>query len=211
MLTQDRPADGSSPRPVDGRARRYEHRRPELLEAVVEYVLAHGIADLSLRPMAKELGVTHATLLRHFKSKDLLLAEVVAAIRTEVKASWMQRADDVISLPTGEMMRAVWRVLCLPAQHRQFLLLFEVAALGGREPDRFVDLPGLMHTPFVGLTEQNLLHHGYAADDARRHASGFVAMVRGLQVDLALTGDVERVNDAMHSFIELIAPSTGGA
>ncbi|RZI53447.1 MAG: TetR/AcrR family transcriptional regulator, partial [Pseudonocardia sp.] len=32
---------------VDGRTLRYQHRRPELLAAATEYVLDHGIGDVS--------------------------------------------------------------------------------------------------------------------------------------------------------------------
>ena len=62
---------------IDGRVLRYQHRRPQLLAAAVDYVLDHGIADLSLRPMASSLGVTHATLIRHFSSKEALVAALV--------------------------------------------------------------------------------------------------------------------------------------
>jgi DNA-binding transcriptional regulator YbjK len=37
---------------IDGRTLRYQHRRSELLDAVGEYVLDHGIATLSLRRVA---------------------------------------------------------------------------------------------------------------------------------------------------------------
>ncbi|WP_238395525.1 TetR/AcrR family transcriptional regulator [Mycolicibacterium sp. CBMA 295] len=68
---------------VDGRTLRYQHRRPELLAAATEYVLDHGIGDLSLRNMARALGVTHATLLRHFSSKEDLILQVIAKIRSD--------------------------------------------------------------------------------------------------------------------------------
>jgi AcrR family transcriptional regulator len=71
---------------VDGRTLRFQHRRPELLAAATEYVLDRGIADLSLRPVAQSLGVTHATLLRHFSSKDELIKCVVEKIRTDLIA-----------------------------------------------------------------------------------------------------------------------------
>ena len=60
------------PRPRD------ERLRAGLLVAIVDYVLAHGIADLSLRPLAAAVGVTPRTLLYHFGSKDELVLAIVA-------------------------------------------------------------------------------------------------------------------------------------
>lgn len=61
----------------DGRRVRHQHRRPELLEAVTEYILENGLTDLALRPLAVEIGVTHSTLLRHFSTKDDLIFAVI--------------------------------------------------------------------------------------------------------------------------------------
>ena len=66
---------------ADGRTLRHQHRRPELLAGAVEYILDNGVAELTLRPLAEALGVTHATLLRHFGSKEELVKEVITAIR----------------------------------------------------------------------------------------------------------------------------------
>lgn len=41
---------------------------------------------LSLRRMAQALGVTHATLIRHFRSKDRLVNEVIDHIRADFLA-----------------------------------------------------------------------------------------------------------------------------
>ena len=40
---------------VDGRTLRFQHRRPELLDAATEYVLDHGIANLSLQKARDQL------------------------------------------------------------------------------------------------------------------------------------------------------------
>src|SRR4051794_2612086 len=69
---------------IDGRTLRHQHRRPELVAALVEYVLDNGIADFALRPAANAVGVTHATLIRHFATKEELLTEVVDRVRADL-------------------------------------------------------------------------------------------------------------------------------
>jgi len=187
---------------VDGRTRRHQHRRPELLAAAVEYVLEHGFTELSLRPMAEELGVSHSTLLRHFGTKEELVTEVMERIRSEIFSAPRASAGDA---PLAQSFRAVWKRLCDPAERRQFLLLFEVVAVQGRDPDRFTSLEQTLINEFLGPVEARLRRQGLSRSEARDVATGFIAMVRGLQVDLALSGDQRRVDAAMHRYIDTIA------
>src|SRR5207248_9104803 len=49
-------------------------RKAELLESVAEYLLEHGLAELSLRPLAHAVGTSPRILLYHFGSKEELVA-----------------------------------------------------------------------------------------------------------------------------------------
>jgi AcrR family transcriptional regulator len=55
-------------------------RREELEEALVDYVLAHGISNLSLRPLAEALGVSTYSLVYHFGSKDGVVEAILARV-----------------------------------------------------------------------------------------------------------------------------------
>src|SRR4051795_10361603 len=56
-------------------ARRYHHGnlRSELLEAAERTLATRGAGELSLRELARELGVSHAAPRRHFAGKQALL------------------------------------------------------------------------------------------------------------------------------------------
>jgi AcrR family transcriptional regulator len=190
---------------VDGRTLRHQHRRPELLGAAVEYILEHGVCELSLRPMAKEIGVTHATLLRHFGTKEELVAEVVDHIRADVFAERVERAEVVVSL--AQSLRTVWKRLCDPREQRQFALLFELVALETRDPGRFSNLTAILISDFLGPLEAAFRDHGLSPPQARDVATAYLALVRGLQLDLALTGDRRRVDAAMHRYIDDVTRS----
>jgi AcrR family transcriptional regulator len=45
-------------------------RRHDLAEAATDYVLEHGLLDLSLRPLAAALGTSDRMLLYHFGAGD---------------------------------------------------------------------------------------------------------------------------------------------
>lgn len=191
---------------IDGRSLRFQHRRPELLAAAVEYVLDHGIADLSLRPMAKELGVAHATVLRHFGTKEALVTEVVNTIREDLLDDLVRSAGAPAADSPQDVMWTAWRQLTQPSERRQFVLLFELVAIHARDPDRFGSLAPMLVTDFLGPIEANLRSYGLSTREARKVATGFLGQVRGLQLDLVVTGDQRRVDAAMKNYIESVTP-----
>lgn len=195
---------GHAQPPVDGRTLRHQHRRTELLAGAVEYILEHGVAELTLRPLAEALGVTHATLLRHFGSKEQLVKEVITAIRLGLLENLRASVGDDPAATPAHSMRTVWRQLCEPQERRQFVLLFELVALESREPDRFGSLASVLITDFLPLIEAGLRTAGRSPDEARDLATAWLAQLRGLQLDLAVSGDRPRVDAAMDRYIDLI-------
>jgi AcrR family transcriptional regulator len=191
----------STPGRVDGRTLRHQHRRPELLAAATEYVLDHGIGDLSLRPIASALGVTHATLLRHFTSKDELLLQVVAKIHADFMAR-LEADDDLRSArSTHDLGLRLWRWLCEPREQRQFVLLFELVGRAAREPQREVN-QSVIHDWLAPL-EERLARDGWSPDESTVRATLILANVRGLQLDLLMTGARSRVDRAFELTLEL--------
>jgi AcrR family transcriptional regulator len=189
---------------VDGRTLRYQHRRPELLAAATEYVLDHGIGDLSLRDMARSLGVTHATLLRHFSSKEELVLQVVAKVRSNF-VDHLANDDQLRSArPASELLRATWNRLCEPAEQRQFALLFELVGRATRDGGRVAELAQSSIDDWLAVISTQLLRTGYPAHDTDTLATLLLAQVRGLQLDLLLTGDRPRVDRAIDALIEMV-------
>jgi AcrR family transcriptional regulator len=194
--------------PVDGRTLRYQHRRPELLAAAAEYVLDHGIGDMSLRDMARALGVTHATLLRHFSSKEDLLLQVIAKIRADFAHQLGNDEQARPAQPASELLRATWIRLCEPAEQRQFALLFELVGRATREGGRIAELAQLTIDDWLNIVSEQLSRSGSAPDEANTLATLLLAQVRGLQLDLLLTGDRTRVDRAVEALIAMIDQTT---
>ncbi|MCU1645355.1 MAG: TetR/AcrR family transcriptional regulator [Nocardia sp.] len=188
---------------IDGRTLRFQHRRPELLAAATEYVLDNGIHDLSLRPVAQALGVSHATLIRHFDTKDALLVEILDSIRTDFEqrllSEEIRRVDSA-----ADLLRAAWRHLCRPREQRQFLILFELVATAARTPDHPASR---LVTDWLTVIERELVRYHWPAETTSRTATFILAQIRGLQLDLITTGDHTRVDEAFETTVELL---TGG-
>ena len=56
------------------------HRRQDVVRRAIDVLDGHGLADLSMRRLAGELGVQPGALYHHFASKDALLTAVAEEI-----------------------------------------------------------------------------------------------------------------------------------
>lgn len=172
--------------------------REALLRAAVDSVVRHGLADLSLRALAEEIGTSHRMLNYHFGSKEELVAEVVRVIDARLYATaWPEaqaRADD-----PAEASRAVWRHVTAPERRDEQILMLElyVAAMRGKPGTRRVMS---RMNDWVAASESQA---GWLGEHAHRQSRLLAAVVRGLMIDLLLTDDRVGVDDAFERFLEL--------
>ncbi|PZS30451.1 MAG: TetR family transcriptional regulator, partial [Pseudonocardiales bacterium] len=101
-------------------------RQEELLERAYRYVLAHGLAELSLRPLAAAIESSPRVLLFLFGSKEGLVRALLARARNDELALIDQtrqvgRHDDLTTV-----IRTTWRWLAAYA-HRPLLNLWAEA------------------------------------------------------------------------------------
>ncbi len=176
--------------------------RQQLLDAAIDYVAADGLADLSLRHLASELGTSHRMLSHHFGSKNGLWLAIVQEVERRQLAAFADLAPDPTMSPQ-DLMRAWWRHISDPSLWPNERLFFEVyaQALHDRPPANEL-LPSVIEPwiePAAKLTEAK----GVPADTARSLARLGLAVTRGLLLDLLATRDRTAVDAAMEQWIAL--------
>lgn len=187
-------------------ARPTDHeRKKQLLDAAVNYAAAHGIADLSLRPLAKALGTQAPVLQHHFGSKEQLLAQIVNSARDRVRS--LGRDAEAGQPRAG--LNAVWEWASDPGQSDVLRLFFETYALALRYPERYQE--------FLQHVVQDWLDEPLAAVD-EISATIANATINGLLLDLLATGDRQRVNEAftrmqalLHRHADSVSRSDSGS
>lgn len=192
------PSTGNGDR-VDGRRLRYQHRRGEILDAVIEHVLDHGIGAMSFRTLAAAVGVSHVTLRHHFGTKDELLVEVFDEIGKRQPIPDQLGADDIEAL-----VRKLWSLWTQPEGARQFRLLFEAYGQALRNPEDHRALLNNFVTRWIDVIGRLVVQAGCPRSDADDFATVLVAQLRGLQLDLLATDDHARVNSALDTVINNI-------
>lgn len=180
-------------------------RRDELLEKAYRYVLEHGVADLSLRPLAAAVKSSPRVLLFLFGSKAELVQALLARARKdelELLGGVRNERDDG---DLATVARELWRWLAAE-EHRALLTLWlEGYARSLIEPDG-------PWCDFAGATVGDWLEVLTDAQSprAREGAGGeaertlVLAVLRGALLDLLATGDVARTTDAVEQQLVLL-------
>src|SRR6186997_68313 len=98
-------------------------RREELLELAYAYVREHGLADLSLRPLAAAIGSSPRVLLFLFGSKEGLVAALLARARADELAVLERVRHAGATGGPSAATEAIWAWLAAP-EHRALLTLW---------------------------------------------------------------------------------------
>lgn len=149
-------------------------RKQETLARAAEYVLQHGLAGLSLRPLAEALGTSPRMLLYDFGSKEELVGAILAEIR---------RHEERLLDADVRTLEDVWEWIAADEREAFLRLFFEVYVDALRRGEA---------GPFV---EDWLSFLSSRVDAAT--ATLLIAVVRGLLLDRLATGDKQRTDAAL--------------
>jgi AcrR family transcriptional regulator len=181
-------------------------RRAELLERTIEYVARTNISELSLRPLAAEIGSSPRVLIYLFGSKDGLLREVLAASR-ERQLAVVHRAMQESAEP-AEVLGRLWAWMGEPEHLPIARLFFEnySRSLGGGEP--WATFAAESVREWEPPLRRILTAPGADREPTDAEVTLTLSVLRGLLLDLLATGEVERVDLAWRRFVRLSWPST---
>jgi AcrR family transcriptional regulator len=180
-------------------------RQDELLELAYQYVLVHGLADMSLRPLAKAIGSSPRVLLFLYGSKDELIRALLDRARADELAAIAAFRE--MESPAGltDSALQVWQWLSA-AGHRHLLGLWVEAYARS-----LVD-PAGPWSGFAAQTVQDWLGllascqpprwRRTAAAAAERTA--VLALLRGAMLDLLATGEEARTTQSVTFLLDAL-------
>ena len=184
----------------------YINTRDQLLQDCLAYFLRHGVAHLSLRPLAAAIGTSARMLLHYFGSKEALIAEVMGQVHWRLQSTF----EELSQSPANQRHLLVnfWKALTTMANRPSLRLLFEVQMLALQNPKRYRRYLTGTSASWRELIEQAL------PPGVGRVASAtlYNAVIDGLLLELLATGDLRRTSQALRSFIDrCVPPETGPA
>jgi AcrR family transcriptional regulator len=182
-------------------------RREELIEKALAYFLKHGVAGLSLRPLAGQVGSSARLLVYHFGSKDGLIAAVMDEVRARVQKSFAALAAHPAKRGRDGVMRSFWEWVTHPANIPYMRLLFEVQVLALQNPRVYARYLKGTSSSWLELIERSLP----PSRKNRSVATLCAAVIDGLLLEYLSTGDGRRTRSALELFSTMTHGRTGRA
>ena len=189
-----------------------DKRRPaELLDAIVGYLIKHGVAEVSLRPLAKAVKSSPRVLLYYFGSKEELVASAVMRLRDRQRANFGRMREARYEQPS-DACRAIWQAMSAPEAEQMFRLSLETYSYALRHPRQFGDYLKSSIEDWLVFLSDPLTRKGLDKNEARAFATVVIAGFRGFLLDYCASRDRERVDRAVDLWLrslDIITPKAG--
>lgn len=164
-----------------------------MLDEILAHAREQGLANCSLREIADAIGSSHRMLLYHFGSRAGLLREIVA--RNEAEERAIAQAYAAEQLTPAEALARTWQRLRKPSRAGEERLFFELAAMAMYRTPGTEAVADDMVDRWIALAGQA------GVDVAPLRVD--IAVIRGLLLDLLLTGDRKGTDAALKAYVDM--------
>jgi AcrR family transcriptional regulator len=183
-------------------ARTADEQRPvELLDAVVGYLVKNGVAELSLRPLAKAVDSSPRVLLYYFGSKEELVVKAIARLRERQRIVLGGMREAKYDRPSDACL-AMWKQMSAPQSEQLFRLFLETYSLALRNRRLFADFLSSAVGDWIEFIAAPMLRKGHTQTEARAFATIVLAGFRGFLLDYCATHERERIDRAVDLWLE---------
>ena len=174
-------------------------RKRELLDALIGYLVKHGLADLSLRPIAAEIGTSARLLIFHFGSKERLLLEVLGEMQVRLQASFTKLLSAKPGARRVPLLRAFWDWAIADENYGYHCLLYQLQILAAQDPATYARFLKGNSMSWLKLVQPALP----PSQQTQAFATLYGAVFDGLFIEFMSTGDRRRTTKALEEFIQL--------
>lgn len=153
-------------------------RRDELLDGAVGWALEHGLADLSLRPLARSLGTSDRMILYYFGTKDDLVAAVVDRAADRLAGTLELVMAELTTSPRA-FVDGLWDLLTDPASDDVVDLFLELFTLTRRHGEPYRSAAARVVRRWLDLVTRAVVAMGVPARGAPGVAAAVVGQLDG--------------------------------
>jgi AcrR family transcriptional regulator len=175
--------------------------RKAVLAKVLDYLYAHGLAEVSLRRCGAAIGVSARMLVYYFGDKDTMVAEAIRSARPPV-------ADLFAGADTPQRLRATltdaYRQFASDHNRQPAALLLQTMALALTDPNRYGQFAREAITAWITPLTTAFQRLGWHPDDAAGRATAVISGLRGVALDAFLTANSARTQHAADDILAAI-------
>ncbi len=175
-------------------------RKTQLLDAALRYLCKHGVANVSLRPLAAELGTSARILMFHFKSKEGLLQEVIQELNSRLQNSLATLAQPSPPAQRVAPLRLFWDWATRAENLPYLRLLYEVQVIALQNPEIYGAYLKKASSDWHDIALQ-LMSNSLQRSSL---ATLCIAVFDGLFLELISSGERRRLTRALDEFIHIM-------
>jgi AcrR family transcriptional regulator len=180
-------------------------RKSELLDAALRYLLSHGVANASLRPMAAALGTSPRILMFHFKNKEGMLQEVIQELNSRLQGSLQSTLSADQDSERVAPLKQFWKWATSKRNLPYLRLLYEVQIIALQNPRKYGSYLKKASADWHAIALQSMSESTRSAS----MATLCIAVFDGLMLEFMVTGERRRLTKTLDQFITMA--SAGGA
>ncbi len=189
-----------------------EKTRAAVEEAAIRLIARHGFAAVSMRQIAREVGVQAGALYLYTPDKQSLLFDIMRGHMEHLLASWEAVAPDPATPAVARLERLV-RFHIDYHIHRPEKVFISYMELRNLEPDNFAEIERLRRE-YEGVLEE-ILRAGatdglFQMEDARITTMAMIAMLTGVSTWYRDSGRLQPAAIAAH-YVDMAFRLVGGA
>lgn len=154
-----------------------DEQRERVITALAAHLLATGLAQTSLRPLAKAAGVSDRMLLYYFRDKADLLACVIGRI-ADGFAHGLDAALPPTPMPPEQLLVVASRLVRSPDMQPSMRLWLDIAAAAARQEPPFPAIAARILDQFMAWLEARIDRP--EGPQRRQQAALLLAVIDGL-------------------------------
>lgn len=155
----------------------YRHSREEVVEAAASIALRDGMAKLTFRRVAEDLGISDRMVVYYLPSKEDLVMAAVEALSVRMQTILEQAFGDDRRSP-DELLKMAWPVLTKKSADQIFALFLEVVGLSAAKVEPYDRISRSILDGWIHWLSDRI--DARTERDRRRGALGVIARIDGL-------------------------------
>lgn len=176
--------------------------KEEILEKVISAISQNGLNNLSLRDIAREVGISARMLIYHFDSYENLLNSIFIRLSIKHKTALKSILSENSGKPIDEIFRIFIENIFTDEYRTTLLLFLELYAKALRDVSAYNEFfNAVLHN---WIDEAEIIIHDKHGKRSRLYASVMVSFYRGLMLDWLASGDKKRAVESSSLFMKLI-------
>jgi AcrR family transcriptional regulator len=175
-------------------------RKQQLTKQALDYLVTAGASNLSLRPLAAQIGSSSRLLIFHYGTKDGLIKAIVGELHVRLQNAFAEIVRDA-KRPTRETpLERFWQWATSDQQIPYIKLLYELQVLALHRPEFHQEGAQSLSAAWIRLIQNELSETKYDAATATL----FTGIVDGLMLEFLSTGDRKRTTAALEKFVAIM-------